>query len=59
MKYLNSRGTEFSKDNEDYYRELGFKCGLGFNFQKVADLPGEQHDVRMQAFLSESGFEIF
>ena len=38
---------------------VGCECGLGFNFQKVADLPGEQHDVRMQAFLSESGFEIF
>ena len=33
MKYLNSRGTEFSKDNEDYYRELGFKCGLEIHQQ--------------------------
>lgn len=47
-----------------YYDRLlegatGFRCGLAFNFQKVEDLPGEQHDVRMQALLSELAFEIF
>ena len=56
-------GTRLGYGGGYYVRLLegavGFTCGLGFNFQKVADLPGEQHDVRMQAFLSESGFEIF
>ena len=47
-----------------YYDRLletapGFRCGLGFDFQRVTDLPREQHDVRMQGFLSNSGFEIF
>ena len=47
-----------------YYDRLleaasGFRCALCFDFQKVTDLPREQHDVRMQGFLSESGFEIF
>ena len=37
MKYLNSRETEFSKDNEDYYRELGFKCGLEIHQQLATE----------------------
>lgn len=37
----------------------GFRCGLGFDFQRVTDLPREQHDVRMQGFLSDSGFAVF
>jgi 5-formyltetrahydrofolate cyclo-ligase len=47
-----------------YYDRLlestaGFRCGLGFDFQRVTELPKEQHDVRMQALLTESGLELF
>lgn len=47
-----------------YYDRLleqapGFRCGLGFGFQRVADLPRERHDVRMQGLLTDLEFEIY
>lgn len=46
-----------------YDRQLalseGFRCGLGFQLQRVASLPAESHDMCLQSFLSESGLEYF
>lgn len=33
MKYLNREETDFSENNEEYFRELGFKCGLEIHQQ--------------------------
>lgn len=37
----------------------GFRCGVGFSFQRVPTLPSEQHDVCVHAFLSERTLELF
>lgn len=34
----------------------GFSCGLGFGWQRVAQLPREAHDQPLGGFVSESGF---
>ena len=46
-----------------YDRQLGltegFRCGLGYQLQRVAQLPSESHDILLQAFLCETGLEYF
>ena len=46
-----------------YDRQLGlsagFRCGLGYELQRVEQLPSEPHDIRLQAFLCETGLEYF
>ena len=46
-----------------YDRQLGmtegFRCGLGYELQRVKQLPSEPHDIRLQAFLCETGLEYF
>ena len=37
----------------------GFRCGVGFSWQRVDQLPGEAHDQRLQGFVSETGFERY
>jgi len=37
----------------------GFRCGVGYNQQYVAQLPRESHDQRLEAFISESGLIRF
>jgi len=37
----------------------GFRCGVGFSYQLVEQLPTEPHDQALHAFLSEQGVTTF
>ena len=37
----------------------GYRLGIGFAMQRVADWTAEAHDQRLNAFLSESGLVVF
>ena len=37
----------------------GFRLGVGFDIQRVADWPVETHDQRLNGYLSESGLVLF
>ncbi|MGD2007885.1 MAG: 5-formyltetrahydrofolate cyclo-ligase [Cellvibrionales bacterium] len=37
----------------------GFRCGVGFAFQRVTALPNEDHDARLHGYLCETGMELF
>ena len=36
-----------------------FTCGVGFDAQKTDDIPMELHDVKLDAVLTPSGFQLF
>ena len=37
----------------------GYRLGIGFDLQRVSDWTAEDHDQRLNAFLSESGLVLF
>ena len=37
----------------------GYRLGIGFDLQRVPDWTAEDHDQRLNAFLSESGLVLF
>lgn len=40
-------------------RTGGFRCGVGFDFQRVAVLPSEEHDQPLDGLLTAAGLERF
>ena len=58
-----ARGYRLGYGGGYYDRALvtsrGFRCGVGYTDQYVASLPAEEHDQRLDAFLSEKGINRF
>ena len=58
-----TRGYRLGYGGGYYDRALvtsrGFRCGVGYTDQYVASLPAEEHDQRLDAFLSEKGINSF